>query len=62
MLRVIRSIFNMKRQNFLDPGYLAKVDSKQIEQAASIFLRYQLLDQLLDAVGYPSNPSRASFG
>jgi len=58
----LRSIFNLKRQNFLNPNTLASVDAKQIGQATNIFLRHQLFDQLLDAVGYPSNPSRVNFG
>jgi hypothetical protein len=62
LLRVIRSIFNMDRQKFLNPNALQDVDSKQIGQATNIFLRYQLVDQLLDAVDYPSNPARVNFG
>jgi hypothetical protein len=61
MLRVLRSMFNMTRADFLDGESLGQFDATQIGQAANIFLRHQLFDQLLNAVGYPTNPSRVNF-
>jgi hypothetical protein len=57
----LRRIFSSLRQTFLKPTLFDDKSLTDLGIASHLFLRHQLLDQLLDSLGYPSNEFRVNF-
>jgi hypothetical protein len=60
-IRFANRMFNTPRLGFLDMDTFDGAAHTHIGVAVNIFLRHQLLDQLLDSVNFPPNANRVDF-